>query len=81
MTESCIMTRPVIVSDTNTISDQWPARAALVDGVVERTLPDGRKNIWAGRRDTEAGFVTDLGCIKTITKIELRNTENSHSYG
>ena len=81
MTDSCPMTKPAIASDTNTHSVHWPARAALVDGVVEGTLPDGRKNIWAGRENTEAGFVTDLGCIKTITKIELRNTENSHSYG
>ena len=74
------MTLPVIVSDSNTIQC-WPASAALVDGITEKTQPDGSKNIWAGYENKEAGFVTDLGCKKTITKIELRNTNNKNNYG
>ena len=73
---------PVIASDTNTFpSGNWPARAALVDGITEGMLPDGSKNIWAGDLNKEAGFVTDLGCEKTIFKIELRNTNTEYNYG
>ena len=53
----------------------------MVDGITEGTLPDGSRNMWAGHKDKEAGFVTDLGCEKTITKIELRNTDNQYDYG
>ena len=80
--DACPTILPVIASDTNTWhSGMWPARAALVDGVSEGDLPDGKKNIWAGATNTEAGFVTDLGCVETITKIELRNTDNSNGHG
>ena len=53
----------------------------MVDGITEGMLPDGSKNIWAGDLYKEAGFVTDLGCEKTIFKIELRNTNTEYNYG
>ena len=77
-----------MASDKSSINpDIWPAEAALVDGVTEGNLPgwegqgDRMKNIWAGAVNTAAGFVIDLGCAKTIAKIELRNTDNSYGYG
>ena len=80
--DACPTIEPVIASETNThVNGKWPARAALVDGVSEGNLPDGKKNMWAGNVNTEAGFVIDLGCVETITKIELRNIDNSHEYG
>ena len=74
--DPCPTTLPRIASETNTLIKRWwPASSALVDGVPgERLPPDGRNNYWAGLQNREAGFVTDLGCVKTITKIELRNT-------
>ena len=87
-TDQCPTILPVIAPDTITaFPDNWPAEAALVDGVTEGNLPgwegqgDRMKNIWAGAVNTAAGFVIDLGCSKTIAKIELRNTDNSHNYG
>ena len=82
ISDPCPTTLPVIASDTNTFPNgNWPARAALVDGITEGMLPDGSKNIWAGDLNKEAGFITDLGCKKTITKIELRNTNSEYNYG
>ena len=53
----------------------------MVDGITEGMLPDGSKNIWAGDLNKEAGFVTDLGCEKTIFEIVLRNTNTEYNYG
>ena len=88
MTDPCPSTLPTIASYKydGGHGQQWPARAALVDYVTEGYLPGepGVFNIWAGTgqqgRD-EPGFVIDLGCMKTITKIEMRNTANSYNYG
>ena len=87
-TDQCPTILPVIAPDTITaFPDNWPAEAALVDGVTEGNLPgwegqgDRMKNIWAGAVNTAAVLVIDLGCAKTIAKIELRNTDNIYDYG
>ena len=80
-TDPCPSTLPTIASETNSFDKSTlPAKAALTDWKYEGQLP-GDHDYWAGARGLTAQFVIDLGCEKTITKIEMRNIQNESGYG
>ena len=75
-TDPCPSTLPTIASEKNTISlSEFPARAALIDFNYDGKLPEESTvyNYWAGAPGLKAEFVIDLGCEKTLIKIEMRN--------
>ena len=74
---------PCIAAETNTINQDWPAGAALTDYITYGMLPGKAmtQNLWAGAIRKPAGFVIDLRSQKTISKIDIRNTNNEFNYG
>ena len=84
--DPCPSILPTIASERNTFPNyRFPAKAALIDSITEGSLPGqpGQFNYWAGENigGQEQGFVVDLGCRKTIDKIELRNMQNKPEHG
>ena len=80
-TDPCPSTLPTIASETNSYSEsRLPAKAALTDWKYEGQKPVDH-DYWAGKKGLTAQFVIDLGCDKTLIKIEMRNIQNDSSWG